>query len=46
VARAIESAVRAGRAADLLHGGDTVVVCASRLNPRSDADTILLHTVD
>lgn len=45
VARAIEKAVAAGRGAGLLHSGDTVVVCASRTNPRSDADTILLHRV-
>ncbi|MFM8794930.1 MAG: pyruvate kinase alpha/beta domain-containing protein, partial [Acidimicrobiales bacterium] len=45
VARAVEQAVVAGRAAGLLASGDTVVVCASRTNPRSDADTILLHQV-
>ena len=46
VARAIEQAVTAGRAAGLITSGDTVVVCASRTNPRSDADTILLHHVN
>jgi pyruvate kinase len=27
----------------LMKSGDTVVVCATRLNPNSDADTVLLH---
>ena len=46
VTRAIENALSAGREAGLLEKGDTVVVCASRTNPHSDADTLFLHTVD
>ena len=46
VTRAIENALSAGREADLLEKGDTVVVCASRTNPHSDADTLFLHTVE
>lgn len=46
VTRAIENALGAGREADLLVTGDTVVVCASRTNPHSDADTIFLQTVE
>ena len=39
----VSSAIRAAKKNEYLKNGDTVVVCASRLNPRSDADTILLH---
>ena len=46
VTRAIENALSAGRQSELLEKGDTVVVCASRTNPHSDADTLFLHTVD
>lgn len=42
-AQAIEDAVEAARATGWVRAGDRVVVCASRLGPRSDADTILLH---
>jgi hypothetical protein len=28
----------------LVASGDKVVVCASRISPRSDADTVWLHT--
>jgi len=38
---ALDAAVRAGLAA----GGERVVVCASRLGPGSDADTVLVHVV-
>ncbi len=40
---AVSSAIQQTKQSGLLRKGDTVVVCASRLNPRSDADTILLH---
>lgn len=40
---AISAALAVGRSSDLVHGGDRIVVCASRLSPRSDADTIWLH---
>ena len=46
VTRAIENALSAGRQSELLEKGDTVVVCASRTNPHSDADTLFLHIVD
>ncbi|MEY4633345.1 MAG: hypothetical protein RLZ18_717 [Actinomycetota bacterium] len=39
----VSSAIRAAKDNRYLRSGDTVVICASRLNPRSDADTILLH---
>ena len=39
----VVSAIEAAKGSSYLRNGDTVVVCASRLNPRSDADTILLH---
>jgi len=43
VTTAVSAAIRESKDHGLLQKGDTVVVCASRLNPRSDADTILLH---
>jgi len=39
----IGAALTAARARDLVRRGNKVVVCASRLSPRSDADTIWLH---
>jgi pyruvate kinase len=43
ITSAITAAVDTARLDGLVKSGDTIVVCASRLNPRSDADTILLH---
>ncbi len=43
ITSAISTAVSLARTEGLVKSGDTIVVCASRLNPRSDADTILLH---
>ncbi len=43
ITSAITTAVETARGHGLVKSGDTIVVCASRLNPRSDADTILLH---
>jgi pyruvate kinase len=43
VDRAIASALSEARLRGLTHGGDRVVVCASRISPRSDADTLWLH---
>lgn len=43
ITTAITTAVEVARERSLVSSGDTIVVCASRLNPRSDADTILLH---
>jgi pyruvate kinase len=40
---AVTEAIDASREAGVLQPGDAIVVCASRLNPQSDADTILLH---
>jgi len=42
--RAIELALAAMRRERLVASGDKVVVCASRISPRSDADTVWLHT--
>jgi len=39
----IGAALTAAREGKLVKRGDKVVVCASRLSPRSDADTIWLH---
>jgi pyruvate kinase len=39
----ISAALAAARDAGLVKRGDKIVVCASRLSPRSDADTIWLH---
>jgi len=39
----IGAALTEARKDGLVASGDKVVVCASRLNPRSDADTIWLH---
>ncbi len=44
VAAAIEKALDAARQRNLVRSGDKVVVCASRMNPRSDVDTVWLHT--
>ena len=41
--RAIDDAMDAARSTGWVAHGDRVVICASRLGPRSDADTILLH---
>ena len=44
--QAIEDALDAARSAGYVKSGDKVVICASRLGPRSDADTVLLHLED
>jgi pyruvate kinase len=41
----VSSAVEAALAAGLVRRGERVVVCASRLSPRADADTIWSHVV-
>lgn len=46
VGDAIAGALQACRANGLLAPGDKVVICASRVSPRSDADTVLLHVED
>ena len=43
ITRAIQAGVDAAKEAGHVRSGDTIVVCVSRLSPRSDADTILLH---
>jgi pyruvate kinase len=43
VDRAIASALQEARSRGLTNPGDRVVVCASRISPRSDADTLWLH---
>lgn len=43
IAVGIESALKSSQQTGVITAGDTVVICASRLGPRSDADTILLH---
>lgn len=40
---AITAAMSIAKSTGLMKSGDTVVVCATRLNPNSDADTVLLH---
>jgi len=40
----IGAGLTAAREQGLVKRGDKIVVCASRLSPRSDADTIWLHT--
>ena len=40
---AVTSAIQLTKELNMLKSGDEIVVCASRLHPRSDADTILLH---
>ena len=40
---AITQAINDAKFRNLIKSGDTVVVCATRLNPNSDADTVLLH---
>ena len=44
VGRAIGQALEAARGRDFVTTNDKVVICLSRVNPRSDVDTILLHT--
>ncbi|NCZ93650.1 MAG: hypothetical protein EBZ00_06720 [Actinobacteria bacterium] len=41
--RAIAAALSEARQRGMTKGGDRVVVCASRISPRSDADTLWLH---
>ena len=41
---AIPIALAAARSAGLIGRGRRIVVCASRMSPRSDADTLWLHT--
>jgi pyruvate kinase len=41
---AIPIALDAARSAALIDPGRRIVVCASRMSPRSDADTLWLHT--
>lgn len=41
--KAISEALKEARQRGLTKAGDRVVVCASRINPRSDADTLWLH---
>lgn len=43
VGEAIVASLEECRSMNLLTAGDIVVICASRVSPRSDADTILLH---
>ena len=43
ITRAIQAGVDAAKESGHVRSGDTIVVCVSRLSPRSDADTILLH---
>jgi pyruvate kinase len=40
---AVTQAIEVTKTVGILKEGDAIVVCASRLNPQSDADTILLH---
>jgi pyruvate kinase len=40
---AVTKAIQATKDNGILQGGDAIVVCASRSNPHSDSDTILLH---
>ena len=42
----IEDALKHSQESGVITKGDTVVICASRLGPRSDADTILLHVAE
>ena len=44
LSQAIDHALGAVRREHLVGPGDRVVVCASRAHPRSDADTVWLHT--
>ena len=41
--KAISEALKEARQRGLTKAGDRIVVCASRINPRSDADTLWLH---
>jgi pyruvate kinase len=43
VTEAISQGLDAARDVNMIRRGHKVVICASRLNLRSDADTILLH---
>jgi pyruvate kinase len=40
---AVTKAIQATKDIGVLKPGNAIVICASRLNPHSDADTILLH---
>ena len=40
---AVSSAIQLTKENGILKNDDAIVICASRLHPRSDADTILLH---
>lgn len=40
---AVTKAIQATKDIGILKPGNAIVICASRLNPHSDADTILLH---
>ena len=44
VSDAIQRALEAARGRRLVTPSDKVVVCASRMSPRSDVDTVWLHT--
>ena len=44
VTDAIQIALAVARERGLVSSGDKVVVCASRMSPRSDVDTVWLHT--
>jgi pyruvate kinase len=43
ITSAVTAAMSTAKGEGLMKSGDTVVVCATRLNPNSDADTVLLH---
>ncbi|MEY3657099.1 MAG: hypothetical protein RL114_1457 [Actinomycetota bacterium] len=43
ITSAVTAAMSTAKNEGLMKSGDTVVVCATRLNPNSDADTVLLH---
>ena len=43
IARAITTGIAAAREAGHVGAGERLVICASRLGPNSDADTLLLH---
>lgn len=43
ITRTIARGISAAREAGMIAAGERLVICASRLGPNSDADTILLH---
>lgn len=43
ITRTIASGISAARDAGMIAAGERLVICASRLGPNSDADTLLLH---